>query len=701
VRIGTRRLGIAWRGVLLAAATAIPAASQVDQPRPPRLSFLPEVVDETPPRPGADRTETIRFKRDFVVDTLANLQLGTPVEFDDWPIAPGVRRRMAVRRVEPFSQEPTVFMLDGRGEARVAPAQMVFLEGRDLEGPDEAALFVAIDPSTRDLYVSSRWLGEEWYLDQEKKNRKRLKLHRMEPPQRLAQERGGRLSPVCDQGRGDLEPMPAILPRPAILASLEERKAPEIFPTLQELFVSIEADAQFIQLFPSGKAAEAYITAAVAELNSSAFTTLGPNVRLTIGSLFLHAAEPDGFNASAGASTTAKLLEFRDHFQSQHGADARGAAILFTGRLSSGIDPAQNLLRGNSWIEGLCTTDKGYAVIQASASGGYGETANVHWLLGHELGHLFGARHSHCPTPNAPFSPIDSCYNTQGDCFDGAFPTNVCPVATAEFPAGGSLMSMCSANFGSENGGCTSNLRFHPRTLSGWIDPFLQTRPATCISPYLSFQDVWPRSGPLAGGNLVRISGAAFSATTQVYFNGLPASVQSWQANAMDVLVPAASTSGQAQVEVRDVAPSGVTRSRFRFDRYFYADDTAPLNYVQLPTACRALDSRGNGAPIQGGAFQPGERRNLTLTGVCGIPATAKAVSFVTTVIDPGGIGFLQFVPGNAGDLNVSTVNFLAGETVAGNTITRLATNGTGTLGVAAGCNCTLHATIDINGYFQ
>src|SRR5436309_16107985 len=49
---------------------------------------------------------------------------------------------------------------------------------------------------------------------------------------------------------------------------------------------------------------------------------------------------------------------------------------------------------------------------------------------------------------------------------------------------------------------------------------------------------------------------------------------------------------------------------------------TPPLPFVGV-APCRIVDTRGNGAPIQGGIYTNGESRNYALPGICGIPEQA------------------------------------------------------------------------------
>jgi hypothetical protein len=68
---------------------------------------------------------------------------------------------------------------------------------------------------------------------------------------------------------------------------------------------------------------------------------------------------------------------------------------------------------------------------------------------------------------------------------------------------------------------------------------------------------------------------------------------------------------------------------------------TSPIPFIAL-APCRIVDTRGNGAPIQGGMFTGGaDVRNYAVAGICGIPAVAQALSLNFTVVGPTSPGFL------------------------------------------------------------
>jgi hypothetical protein len=128
------------------------------------------------------------------------------------------------------------------------------------------------------------------------------------------------------------------------------------------------------------------------------------------------------------------------------------------------------------------------------------------------------------------------------------------------------------------------------------------------------------------------------------------------------------------------------------------ATASTPLPFVPL-TPCRLADTRGNGFT---GAYGPpalsaGVPRDFTLTGQCGIPASAQAVSLNVTVADTAGPGFIAAYPAGTPQPLVSTLNFSAGEVIANAAVVPLGTGGAIT--VVAGVSAT-DLILDVNGYY-
>ena len=125
---------------------------------------------------------------------------------------------------------------------------------------------------------------------------------------------------------------------------------------------------------------------------------------------------------------------------------------------------------------------------------------------------------------------------------------------------------------------------------------------------------------------------------------------------------------------------------------------TSPFPFIGL-TPCRIADTRQASFPAGYGppALTGGAPRNFTLTGQCGIPASAAAVSLNVTVTNTQGPGFILIYPQGGAQPSVSTLNYVAGQTIANAAVVPLGTGGGVT--VIAGVSGT-DLILDTNGYY-
>jgi hypothetical protein len=144
---------------------------------------------------------------------------------------------------------------------------------------------------------------------------------------------------------------------------------------------------------------------------------------------------------------------------------------------------------------------------------------------------------------------------------------------------------------------------------------------------------------------------------------------------------------------------------------------TATANYAVMPSSnhavsvayqqkgfytlppCRLIDTRGPAGPLGGPALQPSADRFFQLAGVCGVPATAQALSVNVTVTQPTAPGFLELFSSYLGfSPQTSNINFVAGQTRANNAILCVYYGGIEVQNSTAG---TVQLILDVNGYFQ
>ncbi len=127
--------------------------------------------------------------------------------------------------------------------------------------------------------------------------------------------------------------------------------------------------------------------------------------------------------------------------------------------------------------------------------------------------------------------------------------------------------------------------------------------------------------------------------------------------------------------------------------------ETNPLPF-QAVTPCRVADTRGNGFTGQYGppSLAANATRSFTITGVCGIPASAAAVSFNFAALNVGGAGDLRVFPAGGSVPLVSTLNY-NGNTpnIANAAVVPLGTGGAITVQADA---VSIDLIIDVNGYY-
>ncbi|HTY41961.1 MAG TPA: tail fiber domain-containing protein [Thermoanaerobaculia bacterium] len=125
---------------------------------------------------------------------------------------------------------------------------------------------------------------------------------------------------------------------------------------------------------------------------------------------------------------------------------------------------------------------------------------------------------------------------------------------------------------------------------------------------------------------------------------------------------------------------------------------TSPMPFIGI-TPCRVADTRDSNQPPGYGppSLGAGVPRAFTMTGRCGIPAGAQAVSLNVTVVNATGLGYVLLYPTGQPQPGVSTLNFVSGLTVANAAIVPLGQSGQIT--VAAAVSAT-DFIIDTNGYF-
>ena len=236
-----------------------------------------------------------------------------------------------------------------------------------------------------------------------------------------------RQAAVDPLAKGDLTD---VLEPPAGLSKALSDKGKLIVPPGSEFqaTIAVESDYELYALYEDVDAATEYLTSLIAGVSELYFRQLG--ISLTVSSLSLYTSADDPWNAPNphSGATADVLCEFSSFWQKFRPVKTypRNGAVFFTGKSSDDIG-------GQAWRSSLCN----YTTRPSSCPyGGYGivvisrRKGTDTFVTAHELGHVFGSRHTHCYDP-----PIDQCHTGEQFCYSGA-------ESTPE--DGGSVMSYCS-----------------------------------------------------------------------------------------------------------------------------------------------------------------------------------------------------------------------------------------------------------------
>jgi hypothetical protein len=121
-----------------------------------------------------------------------------------------------------------------------------------------------------------------------------------------------------------------------------------------------------------------------------------------------------------------------------------------------------------------------------------------------------------------------------------------------------------------------------------------------------------------------------------------------------------------------------------------------PTGDFHTAIPCRLWDTREDG-PV----MSSGEVREVDVTGLCGIPDSAVALSLNVTAVQPSGTGQLVLGPGGEPVPPTNTVSFTAGRDRANNAILKISSSGVLKVAPSVAGGGTVHVVLDVNGWFE
>lgn len=262
---------------------------------------------------------------------------------------------------------------------------------------------------------------------------------------------------------GEDDALPSGRPQPSALEIALAGQAPSV---LHSAVVAVDTDNEFMSLRFGNNVASAAAWIADLFVTMNVMYERDLNVTLLQGSTTLRTAT-DPYTQTDTPADGADLDEFGSYWQAHYGAIPRSFAMLLSGKSSSG-----NSASGIAWIDAYCQTQSqggSYSVNQIFTNPGIDVSLSAR-IVGHELGHNFGAWHTHCTNITNGSAPtgtntIDQCYNGEAGsgCYAGASVS--CPASGPGHPLG-TLMSYCNVG-GTHGANCGQNvLQFHPTQIT-------------------------------------------------------------------------------------------------------------------------------------------------------------------------------------------------------------------------------------------
>ncbi len=559
----------------LRAAAARPVDGEVLRAAP--LGPIVEAPD------GRSEMELVRFD-ERVTARLLSLAPEETLRVDDWPVSPGQRAEVVLRRFDVYAPDAKIVVIEDGVEREAPRSNQQFYRGTVEDGLEAGSRVVAwIDPETGSLGGYAMTSLGVVALESPERGRKEARLA-------LAQAfdpKGAAPSWSCgvpdDEGHAFWQ---------AIRAHRAQRPVPPAGPsgalsplgTLSKTaIIAFDTDAEYLNLrFANDTAAATtYVGQLVAGMSviyeRDVASVMGNGVRLLQGYTILRVGESsDPYSDTTGSADSAKLNEFGAYWDAQYPTSVvrRTLAALLSGKQGSSSSAS-----GIAWLGSLCAgTTYGYSVDQLFTSA-FGVTADL-GIIAHEVGHNFGAFHTHnCYYGNPP---IDTCYAPEGGCTTATG----CPGSQVfnGVTTNGTLMSYCHVISCSPR-----NLVFHTRSVADnpadpyGIDSILtEVANASCMNALSggvvpaapTITNVSPASGSIAGGSVLIITGSNFVNGATVAFVELPsnnvfgtpsskvaASLTFHNSTQLTATTPSASSAGAVDVVVMNPDFQTATRA--------------------------------------------------------------------------------------------------------------------------------------------
>jgi len=412
---------------------------------------------------GAFAAQNARSLDRAMLDRLDRLPVGASLTIDRFPDGFGGESKLRVERVEIYAPNARIVVVDESGEHEIPRSPRKEFIGTSENG--EVRVSLAFDPGVENLGgVGTSSSGT--VAISATRNAKGLTLHAVPVEMTLPAGVVPRIIPTDDA-------LPSGHAMPDAL-TLAMTPAPE--GTLRGATVAVDTDNELMseRFSNNTSAASSWIADLFATMN--VMYERDVNVMLLQGTTFLRTTT-DPYAQSNTPADGADLNEFGSYWQGHYSNVPRSFAMLLSGKSNNG-----NSASGIAWVNAYCETQSqggSYSVTQVFTNAQINVSLSA-LIVGHELGHNFGAYHTHCTNITNGSAPtgtntIDKCYNQESGCYSG---TTSCPTSGPGAPAG-TVMSYCNQLQCGPSG--QNVLQFHPTQVNTLNALIAQNTPA-CLS---------------------------------------------------------------------------------------------------------------------------------------------------------------------------------------------------------------------------
>ncbi len=417
---------------------------------------------------------------------LSGLKPDEQLRVPEFPLGSSRVGAVRLQRVKIYSDDARLFVIDANGKKEIPRSDHIFLRGVSEDKSAAVSMALNADGSFADGAGNGAEGSFVLHAQRQANGAALLSAQSIEsalpPGFKFDFKCGNEQFTLTSQSQHDIaaQLQSATHPQPAVVDSTAV--------TLRYATVAVDTDSLFMSRLFSNNPTSAtnWIASMFNTMNTMYENDL--QVHLLIGTTILRTSSAsDPYTSFTPGASTSELSFFGNYWETNESSVYRSFAILLSGQIASTSNSCS--ASGIAWIDAYCNkgqpnggtgqTFGSYSVNQVCTSIGIDPSGTFNArIVGHELGHNFGADHTHCTdisNGNSPVSTgtIDQCYAGESGrgCYGGAL---TCPTGGK-----GTIMSYC--NVGACSG--TQNLlQFHATQINDVLLPDIAAHTPSCLS---------------------------------------------------------------------------------------------------------------------------------------------------------------------------------------------------------------------------